>query len=407
MDKEALSGLKMLEYSEFISGPYCGKLLADLGTEVIKVERPGLGDKARQWGPFPQDLPHPEKSGLFLCLNTNKLGITLNLETVAGRKIFKALLKKVDVLIEANPPKEMKRLGLDYASLHQVNPRLVVTSITPFGQAMPYRDYKGCDLITFNMSGVAYFNPSDGVDDVEQQPPLKLPAHTADSFAGAISAACTMSAVIAQQVSGLGQHVDSSQQEALAWMLTHNIGSHTYGGPPSYREKSKKTGFIGGFYPCQDGYVVLQHVTDDPFWAASVEMMGNPDWAKDEQYKDPAARRDNSKTIAAKITEWTREHTAQEINEAAMARRIPCSPVQPVKEVINSELLAVREFFVEVNHSEAGKIKYPGAPYKLSGTPWRIKSPAPLLGEHNEKVYCQMLGYSKQDLVRMRQAGII
>ncbi len=149
MDREALSGLKMLEYGEFISGPYCGKLLADLGAEVIKVEQPGLGDKARRWGPFPQDLPHPEKSGLFLCLNTNKSGVTLNLSSNAGVKIFKELVKQVDVLVENNLPKEMERLGLDYESLHQINPRLVVTSITPFGQTGPYRDYKGCDLIGF------------------------------------------------------------------------------------------------------------------------------------------------------------------------------------------------------------------------------------------------------------------
>ena len=162
MDREALSGLKVLEYGEFICAPYCGKLLADLGAEVIKVEPPGLGDKARHWGPFPQDLPHPEKSGLFLYLNTNKLGVTLNLESAAGIKIFTELVKQVDVLVENNPPKEMEWLGLDYESLHQINPRLVVTSITPFGQTGPYHDYKGCDLISFHMSGEAYVNPAGG-----------------------------------------------------------------------------------------------------------------------------------------------------------------------------------------------------------------------------------------------------
>lgn len=408
MDKEALTGLKALEYGEFISGPYCGKLLADLGAEVIKVEQPGLGDKARQWGPFPQDLPHPEKSGLFLYLNTNKLGVTLNLSSNAGVKIFKELLKQVDVVIENNPPKEMKRLGLDYESLCRINPRLVVTSITPFGQTGPYRDYKGCDLIGFHMSGEAYINPLGGVDDIEQQPPLKVPGHTGDFMAGLSAAVCTMSAVIAQQATDLGQHVDLSQHEALVHMTVHEIGAFTYEGIPYKRKKdespSGRTGF--GVQPSKDGHLVMS-ISNDNAWAGLVEMIGNPDWAKSEQYKDPASRRNKMNEIAPKVTEWLKDRTTKELIEAVQGKRIPFAPLNTVKEAINSEQLAVRDFFVDVDHREAGKFKYPGAPYKLSGTPWRVKRPAPLLGEHNEEVYCQMLGYSRQDLVKMRQAGVI
>ncbi len=225
MNSEALSGLKLLEYSEFVSGPYCGKLLADLGAEVIKIEKPGLGDKARSWGPFPQDIPHPEKSGLFLDLNTNKSGVTLNVESAMGVKIFKELVKRVDIVIENNPPQEMERLGLDYESLHQINPLLVMTSITPFGQTGPYRDHKACDLISFHISGEAYVNPADGVDDIEQQPPLKGPMHRGDSMAGLTAAVCTMSAVFARQVTGQGQHVDLSEQEALSSIMRANLAN--------------------------------------------------------------------------------------------------------------------------------------------------------------------------------------
>ncbi|MFC1986940.1 CoA transferase [Chloroflexota bacterium] len=145
----------------------------------------------------------------------------------------------------------------------------------------------------------------------------------------------------------------------------------------------------------------------DAFWPRCLEMMGNPDWAKSGEFDNPAARRKNAPLIIKKTSEWTSQHTNEEINQEAVNRRIPCSPVQSIKDSLESELLAARDFVVEVKHKEAGKIKFPGAPYKLSGTPWRVKSPAPLLSEHNEKVYCQMLGYSKQDLVKMRQAGII
>ena len=137
MERQALSGVKGIEFSEFVCGPYCTKLLSSMGAEVIKIEKPGLGDKARSWGPFPQDLPHPEKSGLFLFLNTNKYGITLNVETAAGLKIFQELLKWADVLIENYPRNEMLKLGLSYPKLHKVNPSLVVTSITAFGQTGP------------------------------------------------------------------------------------------------------------------------------------------------------------------------------------------------------------------------------------------------------------------------------
>ena len=168
MSGQALSGLKAVEWSDFVSGPYCGKLLADLGAEVVKVERPGVGDGARSYGPFPQDIPHPERSGLFLYLNTNKLGVTLDVRTATGAQLLSKLLEQADVLIENNPPREVEELGFAYERLRQLNPRLVMTSITPFGQTGPYRDYRSCDLISFNASGLAFVNPSDGVDDPER-----------------------------------------------------------------------------------------------------------------------------------------------------------------------------------------------------------------------------------------------
>ena len=171
MTQQALSGVKVLEFSDFISGPYCGKLLSNMGAQVIKVEKPGLGDKARRWGPFPQHLPHPEKSGLFLFLNTNKSGITLNLETALGRKIFKQLIRWADILIEDHSVKEMRQLGLNYAAVKKINPSLIMTSITPFGQTGPFKDYKGNDLIAAHAGTEAFGNPDEGVKDPASMPP--------------------------------------------------------------------------------------------------------------------------------------------------------------------------------------------------------------------------------------------
>ncbi|MDD5038861.1 MAG: CoA transferase [Dehalococcoidales bacterium] len=408
MGKEALSGLKVLEYGEFISGPYCVKLLADLGAEVIKVEKPGSGDKARSWGPFPQDIPHPEKSGLFLYVNTNKLGVTLDVRTAAGGKIFRELVKWADVVVESNPPEEMRRLGLDRESLHHLNPRLVITSITPFGQTGPYRDYRACELISANVSSAAYINPSGGVDDIEHQPPLKQPAHIGDFMIGVSGAVGTLSAVIARQVTGRGQHVDLSQQEAFASTMRRDFATYSIDHIPFYRDRNAAGKPPSGklLYPCKDGFISMTTGTD-AFWANLVEMMGNPDWAKGELVQDMFARRANADAIWFMVAEWTGERTVKEVMEAAKGKRIPITPVNRIDDVVNSELAAVREVFVNVEHKEAGAVKMSGAPYRLSGAPWRVKHPAPLLGEHNEQVYCQRLGYTRQDLVRMRQSGVI
>lgn len=243
MSSKALDGLKVVEWSEFVSGPYCGKLLADLGAEVIKAEKPGSGDRARSYGPFPQDIPHPEKSGLFLYLNTNKLGVTLNVGNARGAEIFKELVKWADVVVENHPPAEVEEVGLQWENLKTLNPRLVMASISPFGQTGPYRDYRACDLNLFHASGLAFVNPSDCVDDAEQQPPLKGPLHQSSFVAGLTAAISTMSAVFASQMTGLGQHVDLSEHEALASIMRRDFAVYTMEGMAWTRLKGSIRGW--------------------------------------------------------------------------------------------------------------------------------------------------------------------
>jgi len=402
----ALSGLKVVEWSEFISGPYCGKLLADLGAEVIKVEKPCCGDKARSYGPFPQDIPHPEKSGLFLYLNTNKLGVTLNVGSVTGAHIFKELIKHADILIENHSPHEVEESGFDYETLKQLNPRLVMTSITPFGQTGPYRDYKACDLTSFHISGLAFMNPAGGVDDIEKEPPLRGKAYQGDFLAGLSGAIATMSAIFTCQATGLGQHIDLSEQEALASMIRRDLGAVTYEGFTRTRVKGAQPSAETLLGHCNDGQFFVVCNTDR-FWKNWVEVMGNPDWAASELFQDRASRRENWDAAKIMIEEWAKEQTVDEIVRAAQAKRVPCTPVNTVRESANSDLLADRNYFVEVHHKEAGKFTYPGAPYKLSKTPWRVERPAPLLGEHNEEVFCGRLCNTRQDLIIMRAEGVI
>jgi CoA:oxalate CoA-transferase len=399
----ALNGLKVLELSEFISGPYGGKLMADLGAEVIKIEKPGTGDRARRWGPFPGDIPHPEKSGLFLFLNTNKLGITLNIESERGREIFRRLIEWADILIESNTQKDMARLGIDYRSLKKLNPSLIMTSITPFGQTGPYKDYKGSDLINSHMSSEAFGNPTEGVDDRERYPPLRGPMHTADFMTGLTAAVCTMSAVAGRQKNKVGRHIDVSAQEALASVTRQELAFCLCEGLYPTRQMGRKR--VGGFlYQCQDGYVCIWI---GPHWQKLVTMMGNPDWTEVELFKNPARRAEHQQDCNKLIELWTKEYTMAEIDRLGIEYDVPLAPVRTVREVVNDEQLAYRNFFVEIDHPMAGKLKYPGAPYKLSATPWEVKRPAPRLGEHNDEVYHRILGYDKKELAGLKRAGII
>ncbi len=403
MSQQALSGLKVLEFGEFVAGPYCGRLLAGLGAEVIKVEQPGTGDKARSWGPFPQDQPHPEKSGLYLFLNMNKKSVTLNVESAAGKRIFRELVKWANVLIENNERKDMTRLGFDYASLTQVNPSLVMTSITGFGQTGPFRDYRACDLINTHVSGMAFGNPAEGVDDPINQPPLRQPAHTGDFMIGLSAGVCTMSAVLGQKRGGPGQHIDVSQQEALASVGRQELAFFVGGKMTPTRQKGRKQ--RGGIlYPSQDGYVCIWA---GPFMNKLVQMIGNPDWANTELFQDPNQRMRHMEEFNALVSAWTSGHTSAQIEQAAIEFGVPCSPVRTPRDVVNDEQLEFRQFFVELDHPEAGRLKYPGAPYKLSGTPWSARTAAPLLGQHNREVYGDRLGYSVADLLKLEQAGVI
>lgn len=403
MGQQALSDVKVIEFSDLVAGPYCGKLLSYMGAEVIKIEKPGLGDPARSYGPFPQDLPHPEKSGLFLFLNTNKYGITLNTESAAGLKIFKRLLEWADVLIEDHPIKEMSRLGLSYNKIKKINPRLVMTSITPFGQTGPLRYYKGNDLTVVNAGAEAYGNPDEGVKDPENDPPLKGSYHAADIVCGLSASICAMAAVIAQRSTGKGQHIDLSQQEAIASTGRQQLAYYAVQGETPSREWGRKK--FGGFlYQCKDGYVVIWI---GPHYNRVVKMMGDPEWSTEEMFANPLIRNQYIVELNQLITAWTMEHTAQEVNDLALKFEVPCSLVRSVKDLVEDDQLAFRQFWQELEHPVIGKLKYPGPPFAFSATPGKLIRPAPLLGEHNEKVYCQMLGYDRKELVRMRQAGII
>jgi len=400
MAETALAGVKVLEHCQMISGPYCGKLLADLGAEVIKVEEPPAGDAARRRGPFPNDVSHPEKSGLFLYLNTNKLGITIDLGTASGRQIFQRLAEQTDVLLEDRPPGEMARLGLDYASLSAINPRLIVASVTPFGQTGPYRDYKSYHLNLYHASGHSsffYVTPRER----RKEPPVMAGGQVGDYDGGLAAAVATLAALFARLTSGQGQHIDISKFEALLALERVVVArfANTAEPPPW-------PGMVGGLMPCRDGYVVVTAVQNHQ-WQALMELMGNPAWAQDEKCHDEFTRSQHRDEIQPLLEEWMAQHTKEELYHKGQSLGVPIGPVNTVAEITHWPQARQRGFFAHLDHSQAGRLEYPTAAYSMPETPWRAERAAPLLGEHNEQIYCGRLGYSREQLTRMTAAGTI
>jgi len=397
MAQVALGGVRVLEYCEMVCGPYCTKLLADLGAEVVKVERPGTGDRARSRGPFLNDTPHPERSGLFLYLNTNKLGVTVDPATDAGRAAFLERVGRADVLVEDTAPGTMTGLGLGCESLWEVNPRLIVTSVTGFGQTGPYRDYKGHHLNIYHASGQAQFSYTEkrGRDT----PPVKGGGMVGDYDAGLSAAVATLAALYRRGTDGAGQHIDVSRQEALISLDRVDISN--FANDPN--AGARRRGMLGGLMPCKDGHVVVvapqQHQ-----WEALVQLLGDPEWAHDEKCRDEWSRAENATELQPRIEEWMRQHTKQEIYHRGQSYGCPVAPVNSSADVYNSAQQKYRRFFVEIDHPEAGTFDYPSAPYRLSETPWRVQRPAPLLGEHDASIL-RHAGQGKGALGQVEYAG--
>jgi CoA:oxalate CoA-transferase len=399
-------GLKVLDLGRGISAPFCSRMFADLGAQVVKVEPPG-GDPARALGPFPGDIPDPESSGLFLALNTNKLGITLNLETVSGRNLLLQLADEADLLVEGYPPGYLSGLGLDFPSLHRRNPRLVYTSVTPFGQTGPWARYQATNLIISNLSGHSRGHPGP-VEDPAQQPPLQLAAHQAEFIAGLSAASASALALNRRRHQGVGCHVDVSAVEALAVLPQSALAEFALGMAPKGRHKDEAGRLsLLALLPCRDGYVGISPRQQDQ-WERMVELMGNPQWAGDPRFATTDLRLENWDHLEPRLRDWTSTRNKEEIYRGCQARHIPSFPLNTAADLFRSTQLQARDFFVPSEHPAAGKLEYPGWPFHLASDRRVELAPAPLLGQHNRAVLGDAgLGLSDQQLAALRAMDII
>lgn len=417
MSQGALSGTRILDCSELVAGPYCCKLLADLGAEVTKVEKPE-GDEARRRGPFPDDLPHPERSGLFLYLNANKLGITLNAAGISGQKLLRRLAKESDVLVESDPFLSLRQAcGITDEWLFAENPNLVIVSISPFGRTGPYRNYRSYYLTTYNSGGEAYCLPAGlGWLMFPERPPVRAGGFVGEYDAGVGAAVGLMGALWGRESATAGQHVDVSQQEVLLGLWRYELAKFNEG----WVECRATRGFVvGGMMQCKDGFVLLMP-QEEHHWDGLLEAMGAPDWSKEPRFQWPRLVQghmmgatpprdlvEERQQANDRIEEWALRQTGAQLLEMLQAHGCPVGTVSTVEDLVQSPHLKARGFFRQIEHPDAGLLSYAGSPWKLSQTPATLRRPAPRLGEHNREVYCERLGYRRDELVRLRQGGIV
>jgi len=392
---QGLEGVKVLELGNMVSAAYATKLMADLGADVIKVEELA-GDQARQRGPFPHGIVDGEKSGLFLYLNTNKRGITLDLSQERDR--VSRLVAWADLLIHNYPSTQMVEFGLDYDTFRAINPRLVMCSVTPFGLIGPYKDYKAYELNLTNGGGWAWLSP--GASDQPDLPPLKSFGQQADFQGGLAAATVTLAAYYRALETGEGEHIDLSVQSYIASFLEQNFVYYTYMGRVASRLGRRQL-YPWGMYQCQDGLIFLLVVEEDQ-WQRLVELMGNPEWASWELFKDQYNRAKNYDVLKMYLEEWTKGWKVEDLFRAGQEKRICLAPVLTMAQLAKQEQPRSRNFFVEVIHPRAGTLTHLGPPYQLREPWWKIRRPAPLLDEHNQEVKAS-LGQVKTSLGQVKK----
>jgi len=389
-----LGDIRVLDLSEDVAGPFCTKLLAGLGAEVIKVEPPGTGDVARRAGPFVHTVPHGEQSATYLYLNTGKKSITLDLQSQTGAFILQRLAQECDILVEGFPAGYLDQLGLGYAALERLNPGLIYTSVTPFGQTGPYRDYKGSELVAQAMGALMH---TIGLPDKE---PLRIGGNAAGYTTGMSAFSATLLALYVRDGAGHGQHVDVSAMETITVAQIHASIAHQFGRTPTRRASTLAR--------AQDGWVHagLERGVREDTWGRVCALMGRSELADDPKFNTREARREHQPELLALINEWTATHPKEEIYHALQGLRTVAGYVATVADLRTSAQLLAREFFQCIDHPDAGMATYPGAPFTIQGAAWH-HARAPRLGEHNVEVYCDRLGYTSDDLAHLRSAGVI
>jgi crotonobetainyl-CoA:carnitine CoA-transferase CaiB-like acyl-CoA transferase len=404
MTPTALAGVRILDLTHHIAGPYCTKVLADYGADVIKIERPPAGDPARRMGPFFRDEPHLEGSALFLHLNTNKQSVTLNLAAPLGREIALRLAAESDIVVENFRPGVVDRLGLGYDELRRVKPDIILTSISNFGQTGPYRDLPASELTLSAMGGPM------NVTGNRNHEPLKLGGHVVQYHAGAVSAYATMVALWDVENGGEGDHVDVSIYETQMGFRDRRtifLTAHAYTGDIGLRPEAGIRPGVG-VRPTADGYVNI-HATGRGKFTSLLRMIGRDDLVDDPRtvsYITLMQHPDLAEEVEASYLAWLVQQPKREAAATAQANRLLAAPVNTIADVLDDPAFAARGAFEVIDHPHTGPQRYTSRPFVMYESPRPPARRAPLLGEHTMSVLTR-LGYAREDVGRMGAMGVV
>lgn len=392
---EPLKGYKVIDLSRYVAGPYCAMLLGDMGADVIKIERPE-GDDSRFMKPALGDM-----STYFMSFNRNKRSITLDLKNPRGKELALQLIKKADILVENFRPGVMERLGLGYQYLREINPRLIMASITGFGQDGPYALRPAFDSIAQAMGGLMNMTGEADGD------PLPAGTWVSDYGSGLFAAFGIMVALNTREKTGTGQHIDVALLDTIfSWLRTatpdyliFNIERSRKGGRDIYRCP------VGSFRT-KDGYIYVSATTQEQFEGFATAA-GHPEWGKDPRFNTESQRLANSTELNKLLSEWTSSLPTEKVLESLIKAEVPCAPVADIKQVLSNPQLIHRGQIVKVKNSKGEEIPLAGINVKLSETPGSVRLAPPGIGEHNEEVFNGLLGLSKAEIDALKKQGVI
>ncbi len=394
MNMKALAGLKVLDLTTALNGPFCTTMLADHGADVIKFEIP-TGEQSRAWGPLDEKSG---ESGFYAFLNRNKKGCTLNLKNEKARQMFYELVKDADVVVENYRPGVTKKLGVDYETLKEINPRIIYASGSGFGQYGPISHRPCYDIVAQSMGGMV------NITGFQDGPPVKVGPSVADHVAGIYLSVGVLLALYHREKTGEGQQVDVSMQDTIFTLLENSIVKTTMQGIIPERQGNIDPS-ISPFdiYATSDGYIALG-VGNDRLFKTFCDVIGRPDLVENPLYLTNDLRCQNYENgLQQLISEWTMKYTKAELEEIFDEAGIPCGPVLNMKEAIEHPQIQAREMMVHIDHPTIGEMYFQGNPVKLTKTPPSVDTPAPLLGQHNKEVF----NLDDETLAQLKAEGVL
>src|SRR5438552_733341 len=392
-----LSDLRVLDLSRGIAGAFCTKLFAQFGADVITLE-PLSGHPLRRNGPFAADRPHRETGAMWLYLGAGKRSATLDIAARTGQSLFQRMVEEANLIVEDYPPGKIDELGLGFDALRRIVRRIVLVSVTPFGQDGPRAGWKATNLTSFASGGQMSLT---GDPDRE---PLVAGGQQAEYQAGLQAFAAAAVAAFNADALEVPQHIDISAQECMASALELYLPWWAYLKRDIAKRRGNVLSAMVGVFPAKDGFLGLHIMPRN--WPWFVKAIGRPELIEDERFKDAHSRLQNNDELEAIVYEWASRQDPREAYQAAGAARTPIAFVHTIRDLFESEQLRSRDFFQRLEHPVSGEITLPGPPFRMSEVQSRLGR-VPLLGEHNEQLYCEEMGLSRRDLARLRAAEVI